>query len=149
MPPGSSPNLRAVGAAMLAAGAAACGLLSGCVPPPFKDAQVDPRSPIAAEVATTVRPGAAYPTFIGFPAKPTGVRPLKQYGVDAAAVEADGATLVRMTAENTWTITDTEAFAAQAQLEARPALPPANPAETAAFANDQKARAKSPPPIKR
>ena len=117
--------------------------------PNWKVSVVDVPSPIAAEVAKTVRPDAAYPTFVAFPAKPTGLRPTRQYGRDAAAVEASGAQLVKATAEDTWTLTDTEGFAAQGQLEAGPALPPANPADTEAFAKDQKARATTPPPIKR
>ncbi|MBS0331809.1 MAG: hypothetical protein JSS35_03505 [Proteobacteria bacterium] len=127
----------------------ACGLLSGCIAAPFRDAQVDPRSPIAVEVAKTVRPHAAYPTFAAFPAAPKGLRPVRQYGVDAAAVEKSGQQLVKATAEDTWTITDTEGFAAQAQIDAGPALPPANPADTEAFANAQKARATQPPKAKR
>ena len=81
-------------AATLAAGAVACTLLSGCITAPFHDAQVDPRSPIAAEVAKTVRPNAAYPIFAAFPAAPTDLRPRAQYGVAAEAMEADRATLV-------------------------------------------------------
>ncbi|MGZ6019244.1 MAG: hypothetical protein ACXWKO_11280, partial [Phenylobacterium sp.] len=84
-------------------GLGACGLLSACVHP-FRDAEVDPRSPIAAEVARTVRPDAPYPTFVAFPKVPTDVRPHKQYGQAAGKVEADGQALVAATADKTWTI---------------------------------------------
>lgn len=124
-------------------------LLSGCIAAPFREAKVDPRSPVAPEVAKLAHRRAAYPTFAAFPAAPKGLRPVKQYGLDAAAVETSGDRLVRLTAEDTWTIKDTEAFTAQAQIDAGPALPPANPAETEAFAKDQKARAKTPSPVKR
>jgi hypothetical protein len=125
-----------------------CGLLSACVHP-FRDAQVDPRSPIAAEVAKTVRPGVAYPTFAAFPKVPTDVRPHKQYGQAAARVETDGQTLVTATADNTWTINDTGDFVAKARSDAGPELPPVVPGDTEAFAKDQKARATPPPPVKR
>jgi len=148
----NAPRLNLGGAstaAKLAAGAAVCTLLSGCITAPFHDAKVDPRSPIAAEVASTVRPNAAYPTFATFPAAPKDLRPRAQYGVAAKAVETEGARLVKATDDNMWTITDTEGFAAKGKVDAGPAIPPADPADTEAFARDQKARAKSPPPIKR
>jgi hypothetical protein len=124
-------------------------LLSGCVANPFKDAVVDPRSPIAAEVAKTVRHDAAYPTFVNFPKAPVGVRPIKQYGVDAGHVETDGAKLVTATADNTWTLSGTDAFAQQGRVDAGPNLPPLQPGDTEAFAKDLKARATPPPPVKR
>ena len=129
-------------------GLGACGLLSACVHP-FSDAQVDPRSPVAAEVAKTVRPGAPYPTFVAFPKVPTDIRPHKQYGQAAAQVEADAAKLVAATADNTWTLNGTDEFAAKAQTDAGPPLPPVTPGDTEAFAKDQKARATPPPPVKR
>ena len=49
-------NVRQCGVdAALLASVGACVMLSACVGNPFKDAKVDPRSPIAAEVARTVR----------------------------------------------------------------------------------------------
>ena len=126
----------------------ACELLSACVHP-FRDAQVDPRSPIAAEVAKTVRPSAAYPTFATFPKVPTDVRPHKQYGIAAAKVESDAAKLVAATADDTWTIKDTDTFVAKARIDAGPELPPVVPGDTETFAKDQKARATPPPPVKR
>lgn len=130
-------------------GLGACVLLSGCVAAPFRDAQVDPRSPIAAEVAKSVRPDAAYPTFAAFPATPKDIRPHAQYGVAARQVEKEGAALVAATDAGAWTLADTQGFAAQARIDAGPALPQAQPAETEAFAKDLKARATPPPPIKR
>jgi hypothetical protein len=144
----SSPFVNARRSA-LAAGVAACALLSGCVANPFKDAIVDPRSPVAAEVAKSVRPDAPYPTFVNFPKAPVGVRPIKQYGVDAGHVEADAAKLVAATADSTWVLNGTEAFAAQARVDAGPVLPAAQPGDTEAFAKDLKARATPPPPVKR
>ena len=127
---------------------AACGLVSACVHP-FRDAKIDPRSPVAGEVASTIRPGAPFPTFVSFPKVPTDVRPHKQYGQAAGAVEMDAKTLMAATADSTWTLSGTEPFAAQARLDAGPELPPPSPDETEAFAKDQKARATPPPPVKR
>ena len=125
-----------------------CGLLSACVHP-FRDAQVDPRSPVAPEVAKTVRPGAPYPTFAAFPKVPTDVRPHKQYGQAAAKIETDAQTLIAATADSTWTINDTGDFVDKARIDAGPELPPVVPGDTEAFAKDQKARATAPPPVKR
>jgi hypothetical protein len=136
-------------AARLLACAAACGLLSACVGNPFADAKVDPRSPIAREVATTVRPDAKYPTFKSIPPVPKDVRPHQQYGQQAALTEKEAAALIAATADNTWTLNNSETFAAQTRAAAGPDLPPAAPADTAAFARDQKARATPPPPPKR
>jgi hypothetical protein len=129
-------------------GLGVCGLLSACVHP-FRDAAVDPRSPIAAEVGKTVRPGAPYPTFVAFPKVPTDVRPHKQYGQAATKVETEGQGLVAATADKTWTINGTDDFVARARVEAGPALPPVVPGDAEAFAKDQKARATPPPPVKR
>jgi hypothetical protein len=128
-------------------GLSACSL-TACVHP-FRDAQVDPRSPVAAEVAKTVRPSAPYPTFANFPKVPNDVRPRGQYGQAAAKVELDAARLVAATADSTWTIRDTDAFAARVRADAGPELPPVTPGDTEAFAKDQKARATPPPPVKR
>jgi hypothetical protein len=133
-------------AAKLVAGAAGCALLSACVGNPFVDAHVDPRSPIAAEVAKSVRPNAAYPTFASIPPIPKDVRPHAQYGQAAGRVEKDAANLTAATADSTWTITSTDSFADKARTDAGPVLPPVSSTETEAFARDQKARATPPPP---
>jgi hypothetical protein len=133
-------------AARLVAGAAACTLLCGCVGNPFEDAKVDPRSPIAAEVAKSVHADAAYPTFKSIPPIPKDVRPHRQYGQQAAQIEKDAGTLRAETADSTWTLTDSEAFAAKAREDAGPLPAPIEPGGTEAFARDQKARATPPPP---
>lgn len=126
----------------------ACGLLSACVHP-FRDAEVDPRSPVAAEVSKTVRPGAPYPTFAAFPKVPTDIRPHKQYGQAAGKVETDAQALIAATADSTWTLTGTDAFVSRARVDAGPELPAPVPGDAEAFAKDQKARATPPPPVKR
>jgi hypothetical protein len=132
-------------AASLLAAAGSCVLLSACVGNPFEDAKVDPRSPIAAEVAKSVRADAAYPTFRSIPPLPKDVRPHRQYGVQAAQIEKEAGELVTATADSTWTLNSSEDFAAKARSDAGPELPPAKPSETEAFARDQKARATPPP----
>jgi len=152
MPVRSSPfvNVRqSHRAARLVASVAACALLSACVANPFEDAKVDPRSPIAAEVAKSVRADAAFPTFRGIPAFPKDVRPHRQYGQQAAVIEREGQVLVAATADSTWTLTQSETFAGAVRDAAGPVLPPAQPADTTAFAKDLKARATPPPPPKR
>jgi hypothetical protein len=130
----------------LMASAGACAMLCACVGNPFKDAKVDPRSPIAAEVAKSVRADAAYPTFNSIPPVPKDVRPHRQYGQQAAQIEKDAGTLRAETADSTWTLSDSEAFAAKAREDAGPVPPPIEPGATEAFARDQKARATAPPP---
>lgn len=123
-----------------------CALLSACVGNPFEDAKVDPRSPIAAEVAKSVRSGAAYPTFASIPPVPKDVRPHAQYGRAAGQIEKDAANLIAATGDNSWNIVNTDAFAATARADAGPILPPVSASDTEAFAREQKARATPPPP---
>lgn len=140
---------RCGGAAQLLVSVGACAMLSACVGNPFRDAKVDPRSPIAAEVARSVRSDAPYPTFASIPPVPKDVRPHKQYGQAADQVEKAKADLVRATADNTWTLNDSETFAQQARSAAGPELTPAEQADTEAFAKDLRKRATPPPPPKR
>ena len=136
---------RTLGAKLLAC-AAGCALVSACIA--FQDAQVDPRSPVAKEVATTVKPDAPYPTFAGVPGRPKDVRPVRQFGVAAAQVDRASAQLAQATADDKWTLSNTETFAAHAQTEAGPATSPSATAETEAFAAAQRKRATPPPPAK-
>jgi hypothetical protein len=136
---------RGLGVKLLAS-AAVCGLLSACAGNPFEDAQVDPRSPIAREVAKSVRPDAPYPTFAAVPAAPKDLRPRRQYGTAAGQVEAAASQLDQATADNTWTLRDTDTFAAEAQRAAGPDQAAPQPADTEAFAAAQRKRA-TPPPL--
>lgn len=152
---GSSLFVNALGdrtatpsAGALIASVAACALLSGCIHP-YSKAEIDPRSPVAAEVASTVRPGAPFPLFVNFPKVPTDVRPHLQYGKQAAQTGLEGVALEAGTADSTWTLSGTDAFAAQVLADAGPELPPPDPADTLAFVKEQRARATPPPPVKR
>jgi hypothetical protein len=128
-------------------GVAAAGvLLSGCVGNPFKGAQVDPNSPVAADVARLQRQPTKFPSFASIPKAPTDIRPLAQYGRQARAVSAAGEAVQTATADSTWTLKDSEAFAAAARREAGPQLEPPTPGDAEAFAKELRQRATPPPP---
>lgn len=137
--------LPAKGAATLVilAGSA---LLSGCIGNPFKDAKVDPASPVAADVARLTRQAGGFPAFTDIPAAPKNERPVAQYGRDAGTIAAAGDELVRATAPETWTLKNTEAFAETARKQAGPQIEPPKPGDAEAFAKALRERATPPPP---
>jgi hypothetical protein len=138
---------RDLGAKLLAS-AGACALVAACVGNPFEDAKVDPRSPVAGEVAKTVKPDAPYPTFAAIPPVPKDMRPRRQYAVAAGQVDQAAVQLEQATAENTWTLQHTDTFAAQANQAVGPDVAAPQPADTEAFAAAQRKRATPPPPAK-
>lgn len=140
---------RSFTAARILGALGAAALVSGCMGNPFQDAQVDPRSPVAAEVAKAARANADYPSFAEIPAVPTDVRPLAMWGRDARAAQQARAELERATAPETWSLSNTEGFAATARRQAGPEIQPASPANTDAYANELRRRATPPPPPKR
>lgn len=125
---------------------AGCALLTGCAGSPFNEAKIDPASPVAADVARITREPAKYPAFSDIPKPPTDIRPVAQYGRDAAGVLAAGAALERATAPGTWTLEGTDDFAAKARRDAGPQLEPPNPGDAEAFARELRERATPPPP---
>ncbi|HEY8574675.1 hypothetical protein [Phenylobacterium sp.] len=131
--------------AALAAGA----LVSGCVSNPFEDAKVDPASPIAAEVANAARVNTDFPSFAEIPAVPRDLRPPRMFGDAAHEIELARAELERATAPETWTLQNTEAFAARARRDVGPELAPVDPRATEAYADELRRRATPPPPPKR
>lgn len=126
--------------------AAACGLLAGCVGNPFSGAQVDANSAVAADVARLQRQPTKFPSFASIPNAPTDIRPLAQYGRQAQAVANAGEAVQTATAPGTWTLQNSEAFAAAARREAGPQLEPPPPGTAEAFAKEQRQRATPPPP---
>lgn len=129
---------------------AAGSLVAACaqIPdPPLVSREVDPTSPAAQRVlraAEEARTGP-YPTFADLPPYPTDVRPLTAW--NAAATDVLGArdAIESYKAANPPELTDTEAFA-RSQREAigfdPRTLPPApTPAESAAYAREQRERA--------
>ncbi|CAN7224783.1 hypothetical protein LJR225_000880 [Phenylobacterium sp. LjRoot225] len=133
---------RVLGVASVAA------LAAGCVGS-IASTKVDPRSPIAGDVARLATADKDYPKFSEIPPKPTDVRPARVYGERAEAVLAAGADLDAATAPNTWTLNATSSFAAKARTDAGPALGAPTNADTEAFANSVRKRATPPPPAKR
>ena len=126
--------------------------LSGCaVTNPLATAPLDPNSKIAGEVARIGNESREYPTFAGIPPAPTDERPLKAWGRAAAQAEKDRLQLERETADNTWTLRGTEAFAQSALRTAgpAPAAMSSTSAATEAYARDLSKRATPPPPPKR
>jgi hypothetical protein len=132
----------------LMAGAGACALVAGCMGNPFAAAEVDPNSPIAPEVARIANSDRPFPTFASIPAVPKDVRPARQYGQQAKTIEQARADLEAKTAPETWSLTESEAFASQARRDAGPELVPGPAGDTAAFAAAQRKRATPPPPPK-
>ena len=102
---------RALGVKLLSL-AAGCILLGACAGNPFADAKIDPRSPVAGDVARLVRPDAPYPTFAAIPPVPKDIRPPRQFGQAAAGPDAEPGKAA-----------DTEAFAAALRKRATPPPP--------------------------
>jgi hypothetical protein len=123
-----------------------CALLSACVGSPFKDAAVDPASPVAGDVARLTREDAAFPKFADIPTAPKDVRAVASYGRDAGALLHAGEALERETAPETWTLKSTEAFAEKARRDAGPQIDPPKAGDAEAFARELRERATPPPP---
>lgn len=126
--------------------AAACATLGGCIGNPFKDAKIDPASPVAPEVAKLSRENGKQPTFASIPNVPKDIRPAPQYGREAGRLAAAGEALERATAPETWTLQGTDAFAATALKQAGPAIEAPVAGDSEAFARAQRERATPPPP---
>lgn len=132
--------------------ACVCGaaLLSGCAASPFTTAQVDPASPVAAEVARMARASTDYPSFSEIPPLPADQRPLREFGRAADQLELAAANLDRDTAPGTWTLTGTERFVSRAQAQVAPGgeSDASTTAASEAFARQIRERA-TPPPLPR
>jgi hypothetical protein len=105
--------------------------------------------PSAATTATRALASGAksYPRFSDIPVLPVDERPLAAWGRAAGEVLAEGAALERDGAEDTWTLRQTEVFAAQTSQASGPAAPSVSATASAdAFARDMRKRATPPPP---
>ena len=126
----------------LAAGATACAS-------PFKTAQVDPSSPIAAEVAAAAKAKAPRRKFSDIPALPTDVPNADQVRAAVVAQQRAGDALTKAVAPGTWELKDTEGYAAKARSDVKaPAFEAptdADRANTDAFARAARGRASAPP----
>jgi len=126
--------------------AGSCALLSACVGNPFKEAKVDPKSAVAADVTRMTSGDAKFPSFTSIPKAPTDLRPAAQYGRDAAGILAQGEALNQATAPGTWTLQGTDDFASKALKDAGPQIEPPKPGDAEAFAKALRDRATPPPP---
>ena len=129
---------------LLAAGAA-CALVAGCIADPVSDTTIDPNSPVAADVQRLSRTGTDFPSFNEIPAVSKDTRPLPAYGAASQDLKLAAAELERQTAENTWTLRNSEEFAARLR-QGVPDIPPPQPGDAEAFARELRERATPPPP---
>jgi hypothetical protein len=139
--------LRQPLAILLRAGllAGACGVVSGCIGDPFREAKVDPSSPVAPDVARMTSARARFPSFRDIPAASKDGRPLRLYGQAAKQLQLAAADLEQATAPSTWTLQGTEGFAEGARREVGPELPPVSPGATEAEVKALRERATPPP----
>jgi hypothetical protein len=131
--------------ARLLAACAFAALTAGCIGDPVGDARIDPNSPVAADVARMSRGNTDFPSFNEIPEVSKDARPIRAYGQAANELERLRAELERQTAENTWTLRNSDEFAARLR-ERVPDLPPPTPADAEAFARELRERATPPPP---
>ncbi len=119
---------------------------------PGANAAIDPASPASAAVAAAAADPGPWPTFAGIPEMPADVRTASQWGEAVADQEADRLFTERNVAPDTWSLTATEAFAADlrarvAEIDVH-APTDAEMAESEAYARALRARA-TPPPLPR
>jgi hypothetical protein len=122
--------------------------VTGCASP-FSAAQIDPSSPIAAETrAATHQQGHRRPVFADIPAIPTDVRSPAAFNASVAAQKAAGDKLRRDAAPETFTLNNTETYAARSRAAAKApdliAPTEADRAATDAFAKAARGRASAP-----
>jgi len=124
-------------------------MLSACVTPP---SAMDAASPLAAQSAAVSREAGAYPRFSDIPAIPGDLRPGEAWARDVASITATREQIAAETAPSTFSLRDTETFAAatRARMGASGGVPDeaATRASADAFARAVRARA-TPPPTRR
>lgn len=133
--------------------ASAAGGLTACAALPSLEpgvgAGVDPKSAAAAEVAAVLDNPGPWPTFAGIPQVPADVRDSAAWRAAVEDQEAEGLYTSRNGAEDTWSLTATEAFEAEARAAANPlglhAPTDAEMAESEAYARALRKRATPPP----
>ena len=138
---------------VLLRGGALIGLLTGLVAcaSPFTPPHADPSSPVAAAADAAAKDSkhARKPTFAEIPPIPTDVRKPVEFKAAVGAEKVAADKLKRDTAPETWTLSDTEAYAAKTRNSAKvpaPAAPTeADRAATEAFAKAARDRATAPP----
>ena len=118
-----------------------CGCATPQAAPALKPAAAE------AEVSAIARAERSYPRFSDIPTLPEDTRPLAVWGQAAGEVLGSGSDLVRDTADETWTLKGTEAFASGARQDSGPAAPLVSATAAAeTFAREVRKRATPPPP---
>lgn len=130
-------------------GAGAVAALGACASNPLADKPVDPSSPVAAQVSALAGAGRPYPEFSQIPKRPDDERPVQVWAGAVADIHATGEALASQTAPETWTLHNTETFAATAQAAVadEPDFERAG-GDTETFAREQRERATPPPPAR-
>lgn len=140
------PGRKAAGVALAVASASAA--LCGCISDPFH-APVDRTSPAAGEVHSVMNQNLPYPKWSAFPAAPTGVPTAEDIRGRAQSLQTSQAETLTTAQGIQWTLSGTEAWAADARNELNPALatpaPPNSQADTQAFVDAAHAAATPPP----
>jgi len=125
----------------------ACAAVTGFEP--GANAVIDPASPAAAAVAEAARNPGPWPTFADIPEIPADVRDAAGWRAAVTDQRATGDQTLASSAEDTWSLTATEAFQARAQADidsVRVRAPTdAEIAESEAYARALRARATPPP----
>jgi len=132
--------------AALALSLSACSTTSG--PLPLSQIPVDPKSPAAPAIQAVLDMPAQDPSFASMPASPGDVSSNTELKAVVSAEQAAGRDLAVAVAPESWTLQDTDSFAARAVADANASgiHPPtaAEIAESEAFAQAMRARATPP-----
>lgn len=130
-------------------GAALPLMLCACVTP---TQGMDPGSPLAEQSNAISRQAGAFPSFSAIPQVPDDLRPGEAWARDVASITATRTQIEARTAPSTFSLNNTEAFAAatRARVGASGGVPDeaATRASADAFARAIRARA-TPPPTRR
>lgn len=137
-------------ALLAGAGLALSACASTTLTEPGAGVPVDPASPAAAAVAAAAAQPGEWPTFASIPEIPADLRTPGEWRAAVEDQETEGLNTARAAAEETWSLTATEAFAAdlRARANALDVRPPtdAEIAESEAYARALRKRATPPPP---
>lgn len=148
---GDAREILAIKARLLLSTAAAlslCACVSVPVVEPYADSAVDPNSPAAAAIQAQAAETGVYPTFADIPQTPADIRSNEGWRLAVAGTEGERDELLRAVAPSTFTLGDSEGFAAdvRAMIADAPAAPTAaDAAETEAWAARMRERATPPP----
>ena len=129
-------RLLGLGAALcLLAGPARVMAQAACAAPP----------PLPPDLVAEAKQPHPFPTFCSIPPIPTDIRSAQGFKAAVQDVQLAKAELASQVAEDRWSLTGTEDFAAGARSTAAPPPPMSSEADTEAFLKAMKKRATPPP----